>query len=310
MKTSDLIDLLLLAAIWGASFLFMRVGAPEFGPVTLAALRVAGAAVFLLPVAWASGHAAALWRHRGHLLVCGALSSAVPFLCYSFAALSITAGLASIFNATTPLFGALIAWWWLGDRPGRWKGLGLALGFAGVLWLAWDKASFRPGASATGWAVLACLTATLCYGVAASYTKRHLSSVPSLAVAAGTQLGAALLLALPGWWWRPSGMPSLGAWAATLALALLCTGIAYILYFRLIARIGPANAIAVTFLIPAFAVLWGWWWLDEHITGAMLAGGAVILVGTALATGLWPRRASPVPGRDAASAPPLVPPGR
>ena len=289
MKTSDLLDLLLLAAIWGASFLFMRVGAPEFGPVTHSAVRVAGAAAFLLPIAWWHGHAGPLWQHRGRLLVAGMLTSGLPFLCFSFAAVSISAGLSSIFNATTPLFGALIAWWWLGDPPGLWKGIGLLIGFAGVLWLAWDKASFKPEAASTGWAVVACLVATLCYGIAASYTKRYLSGVPSLAVAAGTQLGAALMLALPGWWWRPESLPSPTAWAATLALALLCTGVAYILYFRLIARIGPANAIAVTFLIPAFAVLWGWWWLGERITGAMLVGAGVIFVGTALATGVWPR---------------------
>ncbi|HWP18325.1 MAG TPA: DMT family transporter [Burkholderiaceae bacterium] len=303
MKTSDLLDLLLLAAIWGASFLFMRVGAPEFGPVTLSAVRVAGAAAFLLPIVLWRGYGSHLRQHRGALLVAGVLTSGLPFLCFSFAALSISAGLSSIFNATTPLFGALIAWWWLGDRPGRWKSIGLAIGFAGVLWLAWDKASFKAGASSAGWAVVACLAATLCYGIAASYTKRYLTGVPSLAVAAGTQLGAALMLALPGWWWRPQTLPSPTAWAATLALALLCTGVAYILYFRLIARIGPANAIAVTFLIPAFAVLWGWWWLGERITGAMLVGAAVIFVGTALATGLWPRR-SPAAARDPASAAP------
>lgn len=300
MKTRDLFDLLLLAGIWGASFLFMRMGAGEFGPVALSALRVAGAALFLLPVLALHGQLHALRGHAGHLAIAGLLTSGLPFLCFSYAALSITAGLSSIFNATTPLFGAVVAWWWLKDRPTAWRAAGLAIGFAGVLWLAWDKASFKPGASSTGWAVVACLAATFCYGLSASYIKRYLSGVPSLAVATGTQLSATVFLALPAVLWWPAEMPSSKAWAATIALALLCTGVAYILFFRLISRVGPANAIAVTFLIPAFAVLWGWLFLDEGVTLAMLVGSAVILLGTALATGILPRpRKAVVPAASA-----------
>ncbi|MCW7538269.1 DMT family transporter [Aquabacterium sp. A7-Y] len=292
MKARDLLDLVLLAAIWGASFLFLRLGASEFGPVALAAVRVAGAGLFLLPILVMKRQTAALRTHAGHLLVAGVLTSGLPFLCFSYAALSITAGLSSIFNATTPLFGALIAWIWLKDRPGPWRAAGLAIGFLGVLGLAWEKASFKPGADATGWAVLACLAATSCYGLSASYTKRYLTGLPPLAVAAGTQLGATLFLLLPAVRWWPAATPSAGAWGAALALALLCTGLAYILYFRLLARVGPANTISVTFLIPAFAVAWGWLFLGEGVTGAMLLGSAVILLGTALATGLLPRRPS------------------
>lgn len=290
MKTRDLTDLFLLAAIWGASFLFMRMGASEFGPIALAAVRVAGAALFLLPLAFARGQTAPLGTHTGHLIVAGLFTSALPFLCFSFAALSITAGLSSIFNATTPLFGAVVAWLWLKDRIAPLRALGLAIGFAGVVWLAWDKASFKPGADATGWAVLACLAAALCYGFSATYAKRFLTGVPPLAVAAGTQTAAALFLAVPAWLAWPHAMPSARAWLATIALALLCTGLAYILYFRLMSRVGPTNTITVTFLIPAFAVLWGWLFLDEGVTPAMLIGSAVILIGTALATGVLPRQ--------------------
>ncbi|WKB52572.1 DMT family transporter [Eleftheria terrae] len=292
MKTSDLFDLLLLAAIWGASFLFLRVSAGEFGPAALAFVRVIGGALFLLPIVAMKGHAGALRRKAGHLMVAGVLTSGIPFLCYSFAALSITAGLSSIFNATTPLFGAVVAWWWLKDKPTRWRAAGLAIGFLGVLWLAWDKASFKPGADATGWAVVACLVATFCYGLSASYTRRYLQGVPPLAVAAGTQLGASAFLALPALLTWPDTLPSARSWGAAVALALLCTGIAYILYFRLLARVGPANTIAVTFLIPAFAVAWGWLFLGEGVTLAMLIGSAVILLGTALATGLLPRKSA------------------
>jgi drug/metabolite transporter (DMT)-like permease len=162
--------------------------------------------------------------------------------------------------------------------------LGLAIGFAGVLWLAWDKASFKPGGS--GWAVVACLVATLMYGVSANYTKKRLAGVAPLAVAAGSQLAAALVLLVPGIAWWPAVTPSHTAWLAAGMLALACTGVAYVLYFRLIANIGPANAITVTFMIPVFAVLWGWLFLSEGLTLAMVAGCAVILVGTGLTTGV------------------------
>ncbi len=284
MKTSDLSELVGLAALWGASFLFMRLGAAEFGPVALSAVRVAGAALVLLPLLRWRGQVGELRRHWRSIFVVGITNSALPFLCFSYAALSITAGLSSIFNASTPLFGAVLGWLWLKDRPSGPRIAGLAIGFAGVLGLAWEKASFKPGGS--GWAIVACLAAALMYGLSANYTKRRLQGVAPLAVAAGSQLSAALVLALPALWWWPVVMPSAHAWAMVALLAVLCTGVAYLMYFRLIAHIGPANAITVTFLIPAFAVLWGWLFLAEPLTAAMAVGCAVILLGTALATGV------------------------
>lgn len=284
MKTADLSELIGLAALWGASFLFMRLGAAEFGPVALAAVRVGGAALVLLPLLRWRGQFGELRRHWRSIFVVGITNSAVPFLCFSYAALSITAGLSSIFNASTPLFAAVIGWWWLKDRPSGPRIAGLAIGFAGVLGLAWEKASFKPGGS--GWAIVACLAAALMYGLSANYTKRRLQGVAPLAVAAGSQLSAALVLALPALWWWPEVMPSTHAWAMVALLAVLCTGVAYLMYFRLIAHVGPANAITVTFLIPAFAVLWGWLFLAEPLTAAMAVGCAVILLGTALATGV------------------------
>jgi drug/metabolite transporter (DMT)-like permease len=288
LKLSDLTALLSLAALWGASFLFMRLGAGEFGPVALAGLRVTGGALCLLPVLQWRGQMGDLRRHWRPIFVAGITNSALPFLCFSYAALSITAGLSTLFNAATPLFGAVIAWLWLGDRLTPSRILGLAIGFGGVLWLAWDKASFQPGADGvrTGWAIVACLAATLCYAVSASYTKRYLTGVPPLAVAAGSQLSAALFLLLPTLVWWPQAVPSSRAWVSVGLLALLCTGVAYVIFFRLIARVGPANAITVTFLIPVFAVLWGWLFLSEAITHAMLVGCTVILAGTGLATGV------------------------
>jgi drug/metabolite transporter (DMT)-like permease len=289
MKPRDLIELIALAAIWGASFLFLRMGAGEFGPVALAGLRVIGASLFLMPILMQRGEWPALKANWRAIAVVGIANSALPFLCFSYAALAITGGLSSIFNATTPLMGALIAWDWLGDRPGGHKVAGLAIGFAGVLWLAWDKASFKPDASGTssGLAVLACLAATLMYGLAASMTKRWLTGVPPMALAAGSQLSAAIVL-LPLVLWRwPEVPPSGHAWGAAIALALLCTGVAYVLFFRLIGHIGATNALSVTFLIPAFAIAWGGLFLGETVNATMLFACVVILLGTSLVTGLW-----------------------
>ncbi|MDC6171241.1 DMT family transporter [Paucibacter sp. XJ19-41] len=284
MKPFDIAELLLLAAIWGASFLFMRLGAHEFGPIAMAAVRVGGASLMLLPLLAARQGLNELGREWRPLLAVGLLNSALPFALFSFAALSITAGLSSILNATTPLWGAIVAWIWLAQRLSLLRCIGLALGFAGVLFLAWDQASFKPGGS--GWAILACLGAALSYGVAANYTKRFLAHVSPLSVATGSQVFAALLLALPAFWLWPAQPPSLQAWVGVLLLALLCSGIAYILFFRLMSRIGATNTIAVTFLIPVFAVLWGWLFLAEAFTARMALGCAVVLLGTALAVGL------------------------
>lgn len=292
MKTKDWTELYLLAAIWGASFLFMRIGAPEFGAAALAAVRVSVASLVLLPVMIQQRQMAAMRHHWKPIFIVGLTNSAIPFVLFAFAAQAITAGLSSIFNASAPLFGAVVAWAWLRDRPDPGRILGLTVGFAGVLWLAWDKAGFKPGApiTQTGLAVLACLAATSLYGWSASFTKRYLSGVPAIASATGSQISSALFLALPAWWLWPSTPPSPTAWGAVVSLAVLCTGVAYAMYFRLIARLGPANAITVTFLIPVFGILWGWLFIDEKITSAMMAGCAVIVVGTALATGWlrWP----------------------
>jgi len=266
----------------------MRMGAAEFGPIALVAVRVCGAALFLMPLLQWRGQMHVLRRHWRTIFVVGLTNSALPFLCFSYAALSITAGLSAIFNAAAPLFGAVIAWLWLNDKLNGTRILGLVIGFAGVLWLAWNKAdhgaAFKPGGS--GWAIVACLAATVLYGLSASLTKKTLAGVAPMAVAAGSQLSAAIALVVPAILWWPATMPSATAWLTAALLAIFSTGVAYVLYFRLIANIGPANAIAVTFLVPAFAVLWGWLMLGEQVSGAMLIGCAVILFGTSLATGV------------------------
>ena len=281
-------EFVLLAAIWGASFLFTRIGTVEFGVLATAGLRVLIATLFLLPILFLRGHSQSLREHWKLVLLVGLTNSAIPFVCFSFALQSITVGLSSLLNATVPLFGAVIAWVWLSDRPSGSRMLGLAIGFLGVAMLAWDKASFKPDASglSTGWAVLACLVACVCYGVAGNYTKRHLDGLPTLVTATGSQLGATLGLALPTWWLWPAQMPGRTAWLAVLAVGVFCTGLAYVLYFSLIGKVGPARAITVTFVVPAFAGVYGALFLSETVTPWMLFCGAIIICGTALSANL------------------------
>ena len=305
MKARDLQDLLLLAAIWGSSFLFMRVLVPAFGPVPLALVRVLGASLFLLPLLLARGEWPALRQHWRPMLLLGLTNSALPFLCFGYAVYTLPAGLAAIFNAATPLFTALIAWAWLGTPLTRWRSLGLALGFAGVAGLALYKSLAGAGLGAlrfdapTAIAIGACLAGTLMYGHAANHARRYLPGLPAMALATGTQLVASAALALPAALMWPAVMPGPLAWLMAAGLAVLASGVAYILYFRLVSRVGPTQAASVTFLVPVFASAWGALLMGEAVTLPMLIGGGVILSGTALVLGLWPRppaAAGPAPG--------------
>ncbi|MEK6424125.1 MAG: DMT family transporter [Burkholderia gladioli] len=306
MSTRQVSLLLLLASLWGASFLFIRVGVAEFGVAPLMALRVGFGALFLIALALVRLGPDAVWRtlrrHAWPLLVCGLLNSAAPFCLFAFAELTLQADITSVINATAPLWAALVAFVWLGERLSVPRTLGLVIGFAGVLLLVGDQV-FAPagatgGASAsdTLLAAAAALGATLLYGIAANYTKRKLSGVDPLLNAAGTMTGATLLLvpfALASW---PAAPASAHAWGAVVALGILCTGVAYLIFFTLIANVGPSRAITVTFVIPIFGILWGALFLDEVVAPMMLAGCAVVLLGTALATGAIKR----IPGFGAA----------
>ena len=294
------VEFVLLGAIWGSSFLFTQLAEGEFGAVPTAGLRVAIAAVCLLPLLMLQGHGPVLRRHWKSVFFVGVLNSGLPFACFAFALLYLTTGLSAILNATVPLFGALVAWAWLKDRPAGSRIVGLAIGFAGVVLLASDKAGIRPAAAGATpdplgtWGPLlgigACLLATLCYGIAASYAKRYLGGLPSMVTATGSQLGATLALAVPTLFLWPERTPGLKAWAALIIVGMVCTGLAYVLYFRLIEAAGPARALTVTFVIPVFALVYGSVFLGETITPWMIGCGLVILLGTALSSGLIGRR--------------------
>ena len=283
-----LVDLVLLGALWGASFLFMRIGAAEFGALPTAAVRVGIAMLFLFPLLFVRGQWSSFKQHWKPALGIGVLNSGLPFAFFAFALLTINSGLAAVINATVPMFGALVAWAWFGDRPDRSRILGLVIGFAGVAMLAGRSAGFHSGADegAARWAIASCLAACICYAFSASLTRKHLVGVPALATATGSQIGATLALAVPAFRLWPAQMPSLRAWLALIAVGTACTGLAYILFFRLIEAAGPARALTVTFLVPVFALFYGAVFLGEEITQWMLICAVVIVCGVALSTGL------------------------
>ncbi len=288
MRRRDLVDLLLLAAVWGGSFLFLRIAVPEFGPIALIELRVGIAALVLLPAAALRGKLPIIARHWKAILVVGTLNAALPFLLYAYAAQSLGAGFLSVANAVTPVWGAVVGWLWLKDRLPWMRSLGLFVGVIGIVVLVWDKLTFQSGG--TGPAVLAAISAPIFYGLAANWTKRYLSGVDALANATGSMIAASLVLlpfAIAAW---PEAPVSFAAWRATVLLATVCTGAAYIVFFRLIANVGPTGAVSVTFLVPIFGVLWGVWFLNEELTSSILIGASIILVGTALALGLVRKR--------------------
>lgn len=280
MKAVDRIELILLAAIWGASFLFMRIAAPSFGALPLAEARVALAGLALAVYALVLGRALPrLADWRAHLVI-GAFNSGIPFALFSFAALHIGAAYMAVMNATSPLFGALIGAALGAERIGPAKLAAMALGIAGVaLLVGLGPIDVTPWTLA---AALASLAAAACYGFAGHYAKRRGAGMTPLALALGSQLGATVVLAPATALALPAAAPPPEAIASVLALALVCTAAAYLAYFRLIVRTGPVRALTVTFLIPVFGVLWGALFLGERITATMLAGCAAVLVATRL----------------------------
>ncbi len=288
MSKSSLAELILLAALWGSSFLFMRIGSPEFGPILFMALRTVIASFLLYPLMHLKKQHHSLKGRWGKMFVLGTLNTAIPFAFFGYAILHLSAGITSVLNATTPMFGALVAYFWLKDKLSVSASLGLALGFAGVYFLMSDKLSTN--ANVVILPTFAVLGATLCYGLAANFTKRHFSGVKSLALAAGSQISASILLLPFGLLFLPTTMPSASAFYSVIILGVFCTGLAYIIYFRLIADLGPTKAISVTYLIPLFGLLWGYLFLDEQITSPIIIGCLMILSGVGLTTGLFTRQ--------------------
>jgi drug/metabolite transporter (DMT)-like permease len=275
MRPRDLAALVVLAALWGGSFLFIRVAAPALGPLPLVAGRVVLAAVVLAAGTRALGRRAELRPYARKLLVLGAVNAAVPFGLIAFAELRLTASLAAMLNGTQALWGALFGVLWLGERVTVRRAAGLLLGVAGVgVLVGWSPVAMTREAAVS---VAAMLVATCSYALGGVYAKRALAGVPSPTLALGQQVAAAAWLVVPALWRLPHAHPTGPAALALLALALLSTACAYLLYFHLIAAVGPTTTNTVTYLIPVFGTLWGALFLGERVSAGMLAGLACIL---------------------------------
>jgi len=279
---ADIARLVALAAIWGAAFIFMRVAAPVLGPAWTPELRVLIGGLVLLAWFRAIRFDPGLRLHWRFYLLIGTVNIAIPFVLYSFASMHAPASLLSITNATSPIFGLAWAALFGDERVTLRKAAGLGLGVAGVALIAQPAgASLDP---LFGWAVAAALGACCAYGLAGPLIKRYQGSASPRGMAAGNQLAAAVVLIpllplLP-----PLAAPTALVIANMLALALLASGVAFILYFRLIADVGATRALTVTYLIPLFGIFWGWLFLGEALPAAALAGGVLILAGTVLVT--------------------------
>jgi len=267
------LELALLGAIWGASFLFMRVAAKDFGAMPLVELRLALGSLVLLPflLRARAQFPLKLWPK---LAIIGAVNSAVPFMLFAWAAQRAPAGIGAIANAMTVLFTALVGALFFHEKIGARRAIALVAGFAGVVVLASDKTA---GGDQVGWAVAAGATASFLYGIGINLVRRHLTGLPPAAVACAT-LGVSAVLTLPFALatWPTHAIPA-KSWFSVGMLGVVCTGLAFVMYYRLIARIGASRASTVTYLIPVFGVAWAWLLLDEPLTIKMGIAGAMIL---------------------------------
>lgn len=283
MNAINTLRLVGLAAIWGASFLFMRMIAPVLGAVPTAFFRVLLAGIGLFALLLVLGVKLDFHGKFKHTLLLGLINSGIPSVMFSLAALVLPAGYSAIFNATTPLMGALIGALFFAEKMNLNKAAGVLLGLFGVMLLT------RTGPLAFSlellWGALACLLATTCYGFSSFLARRWLDQqggLDSRLATFGSMLGATLLL-LPLFAYSvttqpPASWGGVKEWLALLALGLICTAFAFALYFQLISQIGPLKSMAVTFLIPPFGVFWGVLLLNEPLSWSYLYGGSLIVL--------------------------------
>ena len=291
MKSRHFAQLVALSALWGASFLFIRIASPVMGPLVLAGCRVAlaGATLALimrgLQQKWP-------WEHWRELMVLGALSVAVPFLLYAWAALRLPAGYSALLNTTAVVFGTLASAWYKEDTLTFRKLLGCVCGFVGV-GLIVRLGPVRPDA-ATLAAALACVTAAACYGFSTPLMKRATTRMQPLAIAAGIHV-AAMVLVLPGaLWGLPQASFTAEAMGAVVLMGVVTSGLAYWAHLRIIRHVSPAAAMSPVFMIPVFGVTWGHLFLGEALSPGIFLGGALVLLASALVTGFNPLRRRPV----------------
>lgn len=286
MKLKELSALFALAALWGASFLFIRIAAPALGPFLTIQGRVTVAGTALLLYGWFAGRSAGFRRWWRQYLILGALNAAIPFTCIAAAELRLNASMGAILNSLTPLFTAVIVWGWMKEQLTARKCMGIAAGVAGVVVLVgWSPLPFTKSVMVSiGLSILS----TISYGFAGVYAKKTFAGVSPLSLAVGQQMGASALLLPFTLLFMPSSAAAVSSVVvfSVLGLALLCTSVAYLLYFYLIEHAGPMKTLSVTFLIPLFGMVWGALFLDETVTGSMVLGLAVILCGVGMISDL------------------------
>jgi drug/metabolite transporter (DMT)-like permease len=250
MNAKEFTALFLLAALWGASFLFMRIASPAIGPVLTIELRVLIAGIVLLLYVWMFKKSVELKAYWKEYLIVGALNAAIPFTLIAAATLHLTASVAAILNSTTPLFTALASRWFLHEPL---------------------------YAMQTVFSALLSILAAFSYGCAGVYAKKAFTGVSSLSLSIGQQLGAAAVLIPLAAFSIPTKQVSPLVVYSILGLAVFCTAIAYLFYFYLLANVGPTKTLSVTFLVPVFGVIWGMIFLHEKITVGMIGGLTIIL---------------------------------
>jgi len=288
MRPQSVFELLLLSFFWGSSFLLIQVGVAEFGPAPLIFLRTMLAGLVLLLVLAFRREVWMLVRHWKNFIPLGLLDSSLPYMLSAYAALHIPSGTISVINAVTPLWGALVAWLWLGIRLTMTGALGLLIGLLGITFLVWERIELALSDSTL--ALTAAILGPICYALSACYAKKYLSSFSPFVNATGSSLTSGVLLLPLAWYWWPTEPVSATAWSAALVLAVLCSAVAYVLYYRLIQHIGPGRAMTVSYLVPVVGLFWGWTLMDEHFDLRTLLGVLLIFTGLALANGLlWKR---------------------
>jgi drug/metabolite transporter (DMT)-like permease len=284
MKLSDILLLFLLAAIWGLSFIFIRATAADFGPVVLITIRIGVATLSLLGFLLVKQHMQEFINYWKILFIIGLLNSALPFGFLAYASLSLNAGVLSIINALTPIFTALVAHLWLKDKMNKQQLLGMLIGFSGVIYLVWEKMDWG---AVTWLPIVTAIMTTVSYGLAVNSTKKYLKDVSPMTATAGTLFFATLFMLVLAVFFLPDfSVISALSWTYALALGMLCTAFAYLLFFRLIQTIGPSKAVTVTFIIPIFSFIWAYLLLGEVVTARMWIATVIILFGTGLVMGV------------------------
>ncbi len=288
MPLPEILRLIFLSAIWGGSFLFLRMATPEFGPFPVVWLRLTLATLCLSPILLRQQNRQSLRACGPGMIVMALLGAAIPFSLLAYATLTLETGTTAVINALTPVFTMLVTLAWVRKAPTGWQVLGLVGGLTGILILTWDQLSFQRGGG--GWAVGAALSATICYAVATNFLKIHMPQATAQAIAFGSLAGASLILAPLAFWNWPEATVSARSWTAVLLLAVVCTALAYLIFYRLMTKVSALAATSVTFLVPVFAFLWGALVLGESITSRTVVGMIIAMMGTALTLGIWPRK--------------------